>query len=513
MKARGGIMKKNYFLNTVSQQFLIPTLLLTMLSLGGLGVFLIMNNNASIHRTVDNKAGAMADLMAKISSPSYQNFDFLAVEQLVKQMTDDPEVEFAIFYDAQKKPVTNALKEKQASPDVRVYERNVSGDDKKVLGSLRIGYSNKSLQDNLRDSILLVVVGISIVLALMSFGLAYLVRKIIVRRVQETVGMLKNIADGEGDLTQRLRVTSQDELGELAIYFNKFVHNIEKIIASVKHSAGNVDTTTSRLESTAGILSKVATQGIEQSTQAASAANQMENAIAETSKNALMAAGSAKQSSEFAIHGNRVVEETVTSMQNIAKRVESTACTVEALGKSSEQISQIVSVIKEIANQTNLLALNAAIEAARAGEHGRGFAVVADEVRNLAERTSSATGEISEMIQQIQNDTKLSVDAMRQGRGEVESGVQQAGEAQKALTQIVSASEQCLNWVQMIADATGEQSKSISYISSTMNISSGLSDSSKNESAKITTIAREMTDMANSLNSSVSLFKTAAIAT
>lgn len=501
-------MKNNAFNNTVSRQFLIPTLMLTMLSLGGLGLFLIMSSNASIHRTVDNKAGAMADLMAKISTPSYQNFDFIAVEQLVKQMTEDPEVEFAVFYDAQKKPVTNGLREKLNDPSIKVYERDVSGDDKKVLGSLRIGYSKKTLQEDLQQSIMLVVIGISIAMVLMSFGLTYLLRKIIVRRVQDTVGMLKNIADGEGDLTQRLHVTSHDELGELAIYFNKFVNNIEHIIASVKHSAVNVDTTTSRLESTAGILSLVADQGIEQSAQAASAATQMENAIAETSKNALMAADSAKQSSEFAVHGNRVVEETVASMQNIARRVESSACTVEALGKSSEQINQIVNVIKEIANQTNLLALNAAIEAARAGEQGRGFAVVADEVRNLAERTSKATGEIAGMIQKIQNDTKLSVDAMREGRGEVESGVQQAGEAQKALAQIVSASEQCLNWVQMIADATGEQTKSISYISSTMNASSSLSDSSKSESANITTIAREMTDMANSLTSSVSLFKT-----
>jgi methyl-accepting chemotaxis protein len=496
------------FFNSISKKFLAPTLLLTLILLVGLGAFLITNNKKSIEQTMDDKSGAMANLMSQVSVPSYQNFDYIALEQLVKQMIADPEVEFAVFYDVQKKPVTKASEEKQASANIKVYERDVSGEDKKVLGTLRIGYSTKTLQVNLRNNILSVIIGISIALALMSFGLTMMVRKIIVQRVQETVAMLKNIAEGEGDLTQRLKVTSQDELGELATYFNKFVSNIEKIIASVKSSAGNVDTTTSRLKSTADILSKVANQGIEQTTQAASAANQMESAISETSKNAGMAADSAKRSSEFAIQGNRVVEATVTSMQNIANRVDTTAGTVEALGKSSDQISEIVSVIKEIASQTNLLALNAAIEAARAGEQGRGFAVVADEVRKLAERTTNATGEIAEMIEKIQIDTKNSVDAMRQGRAEVESGVQQAEDAKKSLTQIVSASEQCLNWVQMIANATGEQSKAISHISSTMNKITGLSDSSQDESAKINTIAHEMTTMANSLNSSVSLFKT-----
>jgi methyl-accepting chemotaxis protein len=160
----------------------------------------------------------------------------------------------------------------------------------------------------------------------------------------------------------------------------------------------------------------------------------------------------------MARQGGKTVESSLQKMRAIAASVRATANKVQELGKGSDQIGEIISVIDDIADQTNLLALNAAIEAARAGEQGRGFAVVADEVRKLAERTSKATKEIAQMIQRIQVETRSAVEAMREGTRQVEEGVDSTAEAGKALADIIRTAEQAGQMISQIAGAAAEQS-------------------------------------------------------
>jgi methyl-accepting chemotaxis protein len=206
----------------------------------------------------------------------------------------------------------------------------------------------------------------------------------------------------------------------------------------------------------------------EQTSQAgevASAVEEMTKTILENSRNAGVAAETAKQARVNAEQGMSVVAETVAGMQRIAEVVQQSAGTVRELGKSSDQIGEIIGVIDDIADQTNLLALNAAIEAARAGEQGRGFAVVADEVRKLAERTTHATKEIAGMIKKIQTDTAGAVMSMEEGTGEVEKGKLLADRAGASLQEIVGVSQKVTDMVTQIAAASEEQSSASEQIS------------------------------------------------
>jgi methyl-accepting chemotaxis protein len=194
----------------------------------------------------------------------------------------------------------------------------------------------------------------------------------------------------------------------------------------------------------------------------------MSATVMQVSDNSNQAAEASRKAAESAREGGAILEETLTKMRSMAASVGATAKKVEELGKSSDQIGRIVGVIDEIADQTNLLALNAAIEAARAGEQGRGFAVVADEVRKLAERTTKATNEIAQMIQSVQVETKTAVTAMVEGTKQVEEGVAFTTRAGDSLKQIISMSETVGEMITQIATAATEQSSATEEINRSM---------------------------------------------
>src|SRR5215471_8755116 len=194
----------------------------------------------------------------------------------------------------------------------------------------------------------------------------------------------------------------------------------------------------------------------------------MSSTVMQVSENSNKAAEASRQAAETARHGGSIIDETLAKMRGIAQSVGATARKVEELGKSSDQIGRIIGVIDDIADQTNLLALNAAIEAARAGEQGRGFAVVADEVRKLAERTTTATKEIAQMIKSIQDETRLAVGAMEQGTKQVEEGVSSTAKAGESLQEIIRMSEQVGEMITHIATAATEQSSATEQVNNNM---------------------------------------------
>jgi methyl-accepting chemotaxis protein len=248
----------------------------------------------------------------------------------------------------------------------------------------------------------------------------------------------------------------------------------------------------------------------EQSSQAgevATAVGQMTATILETSKNADNATAAAKNAGNIAKEGGKVVDETVKGMIRIADVVKKSAETVQALGKSSDQIGEIVQVIDDIADQTNLLALNAAIEAARAGEQGRGFAVVADEVRKLAERTTKATKEIAGMIKQIQKDTGDAVVSMQQGTVEVENGKQLADKAGKSLKEIIHGSDEVVDIITQVATASQEQSAAAEQISQNIEAISNVTHESATGIQQIARASEDLNRLTSDLQNLVSNFK------
>ena len=280
--------------------------------------------------------------------------------------------------------------------------------------------------------------------------------------------MIQDIAQGEGDLTKRLAADSKDELGEVSRWFNLFIEKLHGIINQISNTSTQVAAAANQLHSTAEHIATGAEEVAAQAGTVATAGEEMSATSGDIAQNCQMAAEGAHRASQAASNGVEVVERTVVVMGQIAAKVQETAKTVENLGERSDQIGAIIGTIEDIADQTNLLALNAAIEAARAGEQGRGFAVVADEVRALAERTTRATKEIGEMIKAIQKETKGAVAAMEQGVQQVASGTEEAAKSGQALEDILQQVNDVAMQVNQIATAAEEQTATTGEISSNM---------------------------------------------
>ena len=334
--------------------------------------------------------------------------------------------------------------------------------------------TDKVTEEATKDSITFEkrVITILFGLALVALILAGIISLVIIASIKKPLNDLStritDIAQGEGDLTKRMNISGHDEIAEISRMFNQFLDKLHGIISLISSTSTQVASAASQLNSTAERIATGAEEVAAQASTVATAGEEMSATSGDIAQNCQMAAEGAQRASQSATNGSDVVEKTVMVMGQIAERVQETAKTVESLGERSDQIGAIIGTIEDIADQTNLLALNAAIEAARAGEQGRGFAVVADEVRALAERTTRATKEIGEMIKAIQRETKGAVLAMEQGVQQVEAGTIEAAKSGDALRDILEQVNDVASQVNQIATAAEEQTATTSEISNNM---------------------------------------------
>ncbi|KJU82270.1 methyl-accepting chemotaxis sensory transducer [Candidatus Magnetobacterium bavaricum] len=274
---------------------------------------------------------------------------------------------------------------------------------------------------------------------------------------QPLVNLARNLElIASGDLQVRFNYDAQDEVGKLSQGLNHMVTSLKDIITEVKDAADGMSDASTNLKSSSGKMSNDVINQAERTTQVATSIEEMSQTVSEIARNISDIAASASQTVEIARKGSKVVEQTVNEVKKIDETVRESALLVESLGNRSNQIGDIVKVINDIADQTNLLALNAAIEAARAGEQGRGFAVVADEVRKLAEKTSKATTEISAMITTMQGETSIVITSMHGNLQRVNDGVSYSTQAGKSLEDILSSVTKLQELLTNIASASDE---------------------------------------------------------
>jgi len=327
----------------------------------------------------------------------------------------------------------------------------------KPLGVLEVAMDRSHYADALADmrNTALIVAGIAIALGLL---VAALVARGIVRPIRVAVDAMRDIAAGEGDLTRRLEEHGRNEVAELGQAFNQFAEKVRRLVSEVAGSTSQVAAAAEEMSAITDEFNRDVAQQRHEIEQVATAMNEMTATVQDVARNAAQAAASAQAADREAQQGQQVVHETVSSIESVSVEVEHTASAIQRLEADSQSISAVLEVIRGVAEQTNLLALNAAIEAARAGEQGRGFAVVADEVRTLASRTQQSTLEIQQVIEQLQSGARNAAEVMHRGRAQVDSSVLQAQQAGSSLTSITIAVASISDMNTQIASAAEQQS-------------------------------------------------------
>lgn len=353
------------------------------------------------------------------------------------------------------------------------------------------------------------ITGFLLATALLIFVLLYFIyKKTIGKKLEQLASALKEIAEGDGDLTRRLDESRKDELGEVAHWFNIFVGKLQRLMGDIKGSMDSLTGSAQQLSQVAEQSNSKITEQQMQTDQLATAINEMAAAVQEVAHNTQQAATAADKANQETGNGRSIVNGNIDAMDNLASEIQKASAVIHQLQSESNEIGGVLDVIKGIAEQTNLLALNAAIEAARAGEQGRGFAVVADEVRTLASRTQESTQEIQNMIERLQSRAQEAVKVMNENQAQSQAGVENASRVNDSLQNISTAIEEISDLNTQIASAADEQSHVAEEVNRNIQQISQCTDAAVGGSEQVAQASEDLTRLATQLRNLAGRFKT-----
>ena len=361
--------------------------------------------------------------------------------------------------------------------------------------------------DSANTSLISTGVILAVVVTILLFGTAVPIVRGIKQSIDDVVRSLKDIAQENGDLTVRIETKSEDEIGDLVYWFNQFMDKLQGVVRDVVEAslplsnlAQNLRGVTEETQRTIDVQQRSATN-------AKQAVDTMSGSVDGVAHSAAQAASDANEATTAASEGRQIVQQTVTSIQQLAENVRETADVIARLESDSNKVGSVLDVIKGIAEQTNLLALNAAIEAARAGEQGRGFAVVADEVRTLASRTQQSTEEIQSTIEQLQNAAHSAVEVMSRGTEQATSSVETANKAGSSLETITSTIGRINQMNEQIAHNTEDQRTVAVDIVRHVDEIHERTEQTASRSGELGSMCNELADLAQHLESIAKQFR------
>ena len=388
---------------------------------------------------------------------------------------------------------------------VSIYADSVMDFSGKAIGTMVLALDRSYYVEQI-NAAKLQVLFIALISLVVGASIAWIVAKAITRPLCKVVDAMNDVAEGEGDLTMRIESQGDNEIGNLVNAFNKFIGKIHVLIADVKESINQLN----QSAETVGSIASQTTEGVKEQqtdvTQVASAINEMSISVQEVASSTKDAAEVSEQAELQSSKGNNVVNETVQAIQTLSESMQQTTSAIHELSKDSDEIGTVLDVIKGIAEQTNLLALNAAIEAARAGEQGRGFAVVADEVRTLAQRTQESTTEIQNVIERLQSGVKATVETMEASQKSVADGVEHAREAGDVLSELNTAIGRLGDMNMRISSAAGQQSSVAEMINQNIHRINQLADQTSEISNKNLNASEDLRNISEHLNTLVGKF-------
>ena len=351
------------------------------------------------------------------------------------------------------------------------------------------------------------LIAIAVLCTLVAIAAAIILPMLVIKPLKSISNRIQNIAEGDGDLTIRLEVNSEDELGELSGHVNHFMARLQQIIGQIRHNTEEVaQASATMLEVSAG-SQRAADEQCQQINMVVSAVNELTVAIHEVAQNTNETADSAKQATDITEAGKDRIQAAVRRVETLSARIGETAQVMAQLEEEAKNVTSVIDVIRGVAEQTNLLALNAAIEAARAGEQGRGFAVVADEVRTLASRTQESTEDIQKMLAQLQTGVQTAVTSMNESNEMTGDAVRAANDGGESLVSIRDAVGSITNMAIQIASAAEEQSSVTAEIDKNLVEINQLATGTSDGAAKTASASRELSGLSENLRDLVASFK------
>jgi methyl-accepting chemotaxis protein len=472
---------------------------------------------------VTHKVEQLSKLLAAIAPQPMIEFELSQLGNYAEMAVEDPDVAFVRIRNKEGKTYAQAGQEVQAH---EMIQRDIMVDDEK-LGILQVGYNflrseekgvdilNKTSlafqdieftkQKAVDHTVIGTVVIFGLIILVSSLLAAFMLKRLVSRPLAEVVDAAGELASG--NLTQRVSNSGNDEVGRLSHAFNDMTERFGKMISEVAETSRHLNESSANI----GQVMTSASDGVRrqqtETDQVATAMNQMLSTVQEVAQAATRAADHTRTATESSREGRRVVEDTVAMTRQLAEEVERSSSAITELESHVGNIGAVIDVIKGVAEQTNLLALNAAIEAARAGEQGRGFAVVADEVRTLAQRTQESTQEIEDMILRVQSGTRHVVEVMETGRQRAQDSVVQATAAGHSLDAITSNVQEINDLNAHIASATEEQTSVADEMNRNILVIREVAEDTANGAQHAARELEELNQMADGMESLVGRFR------
>lgn len=475
---------------------------------------------------LESKADAFGELMAQTAPDLILSADYTALQYYKDKVSLDDDIIYATYLDANGKPIIE-FDEPENKDDIedKRYSIRFDGD---LLGYVLIGLSTSNLNNQImlsdrrisstienitergEESVtrFRIILNTTIIVAMVFISVVtfLLFHFVVVKRLKETYRATANT----GDLTIELPDNEGDEIGELRKSFNRYIGELRDTIQMLASDVTTLSQVAAELQSSSSEQNANANVQLKESIYVSDAMTEMTASAREVATITGGAANAAHDADEAANNGKLVVSQTVESINALAEEVENTSTVITTLQSNSDNIGQVLDVIRGVAEQTNLLALNAAIEAARAGEQGRGFAVVADEVRTLASRTQESTEEIQQIIHQLQNDSAHAVQAMEKGRTQAHASVAQAAKAGDSLKEITDAVTTIRDMNSQIASAAEEQTARSEEVKLNVEKINQVTELSTQIAERTSTVSEQLIETANRLETLIGKFKISA---
>jgi len=415
----------------------------------------MMQKNSEINYWQDNTQILNEQLKVILLEPVF-SYDKPLIKSILEAIIKDESVVKVAVFDQRNKALGTVSKQRGNLNEAVILP--LIWEDKSQIGTVKINYSQQGVDDRLNQAIIEKSVALISTLILLSLVLTYLLRKIIIAPLLNLSGVLADIAQGGGDLTQRIPKKSDDEIGGLASNFNNFINTVQSIVSSLAGANKELEHVAGRVESVSDTTNKDLHEQRTQTKDSLEHLSQLQIATLDIAKNAEQTSINTNNVQKLSQQGKVLMESNLTKVDELVAELDNTADVVTQLRSETQNITQVLDVIKGIAEQTNLLALNAAIEAARAGESGRGFSVVADEVRALASKTHESTNEIEQMIISLQKQAQSSFEATHRSKELVTHTIESTRSANISLNEINEKIEEVNEMNTLIASACEEQS-------------------------------------------------------